>query len=71
MASLAVPNFNSTSISRNLALIVSFLYKVRLQLTYSDRQTAIDPETKEEIALFHPQRQTWKEHLAWSEPGRK
>ena len=33
----------------------------------SDRQTAIDPESDEAVALFHPQEQVWKEHFAWSE----
>ncbi|MFM6133733.1 MAG: HNH endonuclease [Sphaerospermopsis kisseleviana] len=31
------------------------------------RQTAIDPNTQEEVKLFHPQKQTWIEHFAWNE----
>lgn len=29
-------------------------------------QTAIDPETGEEVLLFNPRTQTWAEHFAWS-----
>jgi hypothetical protein len=35
----------------------------------SDRQMAIDPESGETVALFHPQEQAWTEHFAWSENG--
>lgn len=31
------------------------------------RQTAIDPDTQNEVKLFHPQQQLWTEHFAWSE----
>jgi HNH endonuclease len=31
------------------------------------RQTAVDPVSGEEVALFHPQLQLWKDHFAWSE----
>lgn len=34
-----------------------------------DRQTAIDPESEEIVALFHPQSQVWGEHFAWTESG--
>ena len=34
-----------------------------------DRQTAIDSESGEMVALFHPQQQVWTEHFAWSESG--
>jgi hypothetical protein len=34
-----------------------------------DRQTAIDSESGEAVALFHPQEQAWVEHFAWSESG--
>ena len=37
----------------------------------SDRQTVIDPESGEAVALFHPQIQVWTEHFAWSERGRE
>ncbi|AFZ59684.1 HNH endonuclease [Anabaena cylindrica FACHB-243] len=31
------------------------------------RQTAIDPNTQEEVKLFHPQQQSWIQHFTWSE----
>ncbi|MBK1990667.1 HNH endonuclease [Sphaerospermopsis aphanizomenoides BCCUSP55] len=31
------------------------------------RQTAVDPNTQEEVKLFHPQQQTWIEHFSWNE----
>lgn len=31
------------------------------------RQTAIDPNTQEEVKLFHPQQQSWKDHFTWNE----
>jgi hypothetical protein len=34
-----------------------------------DRQTAIDPQGGEAVALFHPQAQVWADHFAWSECG--
>ena len=33
------------------------------------RQRAIDPETGQEVALYHPQRGIWVEHFAWLENG--
>lgn len=30
---------------------------------------APDPETLETVALFHPRKQVWHEHFAWSEDG--
>jgi len=30
---------------------------------------ATDPETGQEVPLFHPRRQRWHEHFAWSESG--
>jgi hypothetical protein len=35
----------------------------------SDRISAIDPETGEEVPLFNPRRQRWSEHFAWSPDG--
>ncbi len=35
----------------------------------SDRMSAPDPVTFEEVALFHPQQQRWLEHFSWSEDG--
>lgn len=31
-----------------------------------DRITAVDPITQSEVPLFHPQRDAWAEHFAWS-----
>lgn len=31
------------------------------------RQTAVDPQTNEEVPLFHPRQQIWSEHFAWNE----
>lgn len=28
---------------------------------------ALDPETGREVPLFHPRRETWPEHFAWSD----
>jgi hypothetical protein len=28
---------------------------------------AIDPETGQDVSLFHPRRQNWSDHFAWSE----
>ncbi|MBD2494583.1 HNH endonuclease [Nostoc sp. FACHB-280] len=33
----------------------------------ADRQSAIDPQSGETVALFHPQEQVWQEHFAWDE----
>ena len=33
----------------------------------ADRTTAIDPDTQNEVALFHPHREMWQEHFAWNE----
>lgn len=31
----------------------------------SDRSHAVDPDTRETAALFHPRRQRWTAHFAW------
>lgn len=36
-----------------------------------DRQTAVDPESGETVALFHPQLQVWAEHFAWNGEGQE
>jgi hypothetical protein len=42
----------------------------RLCNGYKAAQTsAIDPETGQSIALFHPRQQTWSEHFHWSADG--
>lgn len=35
----------------------------------SNRITAHDPLTGEEVRLFNPRRQEWSEHFAWSDAG--
>jgi hypothetical protein len=35
----------------------------------ADRTVAKDPATHEEIALFHPHRDRWKDHFEWTEDG--
>jgi hypothetical protein len=35
----------------------------------SDRIAGIDPETGQEVSLFHPRLQRWFEHFRWSEDG--
>jgi hypothetical protein len=35
----------------------------------AQRHEASDPDTNELVALFHPHRQKWIEHFAWSEDG--
>ena len=32
-------------------------------------QTGTDPETGEEVSLFHPRRQRWDEHFGWGADG--
>jgi len=33
----------------------------------STKTHALDPETKQEVPLFHPRRQIWSEHFTWSD----
>ena len=35
----------------------------------SDKTSAVDPETGEEVALFNPRMQQWSEHFRWSDDG--
>jgi hypothetical protein len=30
------------------------------------RTHALDPRTKQRVALFHPRRDSWKDHFRWS-----
>jgi hypothetical protein len=46
--------------SENLALAC-----VTCSLRKGMRQSAGDPETGDEVALFHPRRQDWCEHFCW------
>jgi len=34
-----------------------------------DQTDGIDPSTRRRAPLFHPKRQRWKRHFAWSEDG--
>lgn len=37
---------------------------------YKGTQThGTDPESGEQVSLFNPRRQTWREHFRWSEDG--
>ena len=33
------------------------------------KTSAVDPASNREVPLFHPRRQTWKDHFEWSEDG--
>ena len=33
----------------------------------ADRSTATDPHTQQDVALFHPHRDDWKDHFAWND----
>ena len=35
----------------------------------AERTAAVDPATGREVPLFHPQRDDWTNHFAWSEDG--
>ncbi|MEM9215998.1 MAG: HNH endonuclease [Cyanobacteria bacterium P01_F01_bin.150] len=35
----------------------------------STRQSVVDPNTQESHPIFHPHRQIWREHFAWSQAG--
>lgn len=36
-----------------------------------NRISAIDPESKEQVPIFHPNAQRWNEHFQWEEGGLK
>jgi 5-methylcytosine-specific restriction endonuclease McrA len=38
---------------------------VSCSLRKAARQTAIDPETREDTPLFHPRKHRWKDHFQW------
>lgn len=40
-------------------------------LSKATATTAIDPETKETVALFHPRTQDWREHFHWVDDARQ
>ncbi|MEM9946864.1 MAG: HNH endonuclease [Cyanobacteria bacterium P01_D01_bin.36] len=35
----------------------------------ADRTHGIDPLSEETVALYHPRKQTWNDHFAWSNDG--
>lgn len=35
----------------------------------ANREKARDPETSDEVPLFDPRHQVWREHFAWSDDG--
>jgi hypothetical protein len=42
----------------------------RLCNTYKGAQTeALDPVTKQRVALFNPRHQRWSEHFSWNKDG--
>ena len=49
---------------KNLALACHRCNQRRYNFT-----TAIDPETKTEVALFNPRNQNWSEHFIWTKDG--
>lgn len=46
--------------AENLALAC-----VSCSLRKAARQTAIDPQTGEEAAIYHPRRERWSDHFRW------
>lgn len=38
---------------------------VSCSLRKSARETAVDPQTGDEVTLFHPRRDQWKDHFYW------
>jgi len=39
---------------------------VSCSLRKGAKETAIDPQTKKEVPIFHPRKDIWKEHFFWS-----
>ena len=48
------------TIDENLALVC-----VSCSLRKSARQMAIDPETNEDVSIFHPRQHHWNTHFQW------
>ena len=48
------------TVAENLALAC-----VSCSLRKGAKETAIDPNTKKKVAIFHPRKDVWKEHFAW------
>ena len=40
---------------------------VSCSLRKGARETAMDPQTGEDVAIFHPRRDLWAEHFRWDE----
>ena len=49
------------TVAENLALAC-----VSCSLRKAARQTAIDPQSGEEVALYNPRRDNWDEHFQWA-----
>ncbi len=49
------------TVAENLALAC-----VSCSLRKGAKETVIDPETKKEVPIFHPRKETWKEHFDWN-----
>lgn len=54
-------NAGGPTIADNLALAC-----VSCSLGKAARQTAVDPESGEEVPLFDPRHETWPEHFQWN-----
>ena len=50
------------TVAENLALAC-----VSCSLRKAARQTAIDPQSGKEVALYNPRRDTWREHFRWED----
>ncbi len=50
------------TVPKNLALAC-----VSCSLRKAARQTAIDPQSSEEVALYNPRYDTWHEHFQWDD----
>ena len=47
-------------VAENLALAC-----VSCSLRKGAKETLTDPQTKKEVPIFHPRKDSWKEHFAW------
>ena len=53
---------NGPTVAGNLALAC-----VSCSLRKGARQTALDPETGQEVSLFHPRQDEWNNHFVWDD----
>ena len=56
-------NADGQTIADNLALAC-----VSCSLRKAARQTSIDPQTNQKVALFHPRQERWTDHFYWEGP---